>query len=84
MAREAGMSRTHFAEYFGQVTGMTPFRYLAACRMERAGKLLRDTDLPVADIALRCGYRSERAFRETFVQAHQMRPLAFRKARRAH
>lgn len=83
MAREAGMSRTRFAEYFGHVTGTTPFRYLAACRIDRADELLHETDLPIADIALQCGYRSERAFREAFVQAHQMRPLAFRKARRA-
>lgn len=83
MARDAGMSRTAFAEYFGQATGTTPFRYLAACRIDRAGQLLQDTDLPVADIAGRCGYRSERAFRAAFVQARQTRPLAFRKARRA-
>ena len=76
--RDAG-----FAEYFGHVTGTTPFRYLAACRIDRADELLHETDLPIADIALQCGYRSERAFREAFVLAHQMRPLAFRKARRA-
>lgn len=79
MARRAGMSRTRFAEYFGQVTGMTPFRYLAACRMDRAAKLLQETDLPIAEIAMRCGYRSERSFRATFAQAHHLRPLAFRK-----
>lgn len=83
MAKAAGMSRTAFAEVFARATGTTPFRYLTGCRMNAAADLLRNTDLPITDVADRCGYRSERAFRDAFVQAHSMRPLAFRKAQRA-
>ncbi|MEO0031992.1 MAG: hypothetical protein RIS94_1750 [Pseudomonadota bacterium] len=82
MARAAGMSRTRFAEYFGEVTGTTPFRYLAACRVDRACQLLLETDLPVAEIAGAVGYQSERAFRDVFVAARGVRPLAYRKAGR--
>lgn len=81
MALEAGMSRTSFIAHFIARTGMTPFEYLRQCRIEQAAMALQTGMQPVADIAARCGYRSERAFRAAFHRRYGVAPLAFRRLR---
>lgn len=82
MAREAAMSRTRFIQMFGELTGMTPFRFLAACRMDHAAELLRTTRIAIEEIARSSGYRSERAFRAAFLHEFSMTPGMFRDAAR--
>jgi AraC-like DNA-binding protein len=79
MARAAAMSRTSFIQSFGALTGTTPFRFLAACRMDHAADLLRTSGLSVGEIGTLSGYQSQRAFRDAFSQAFGMAPHAFRK-----
>lgn len=66
LARIAGVSPAHFARAFKQAFGVPPHRYLLSCRIERATALLRDTDLPVTDIAFRTGWHSLGSFGRTF------------------
>lgn len=80
MAREAAMSRTSFIQRFAEITGTTPFRFLAACRMDHAADLLKEGRLSVEEIAGLSGYQSPRAFRSAFQQAFGMAPRAFRAA----
>ena len=48
----------------------TPRRYLQELRLHRARILLAETDMPVVDVAIACGYESadnfSKRFRETF------------------
>jgi AraC-like DNA-binding protein len=66
MAREAGMSRTVFADRFSNLVGMTPLAYVTHWRMEQARRDLRTTSLPLIDVAERNGYSSEAAFNRAF------------------
>jgi AraC-like DNA-binding protein len=66
LARESGVSEAHFARSFRQAFGLPPHRYLLTRRIERAAALLRDTDLPVTQIALRTGWNSLGTFGRTF------------------
>ena len=66
LARVSGVSEAHFARSFKQAFGAPPHRYLLTRRIERAKALLRDTDLPILDIALRTGWRSLGTFGRTF------------------
>ena len=66
MAEMASMSRSAFADRFRKIVGLTPGRYLAHWRMQLAIDLLKNSDLPIARIAERCGYQSEVAFRKAF------------------
>jgi AraC-like DNA-binding protein len=79
MAQRTGMSRTSFVERFATLTGTSPFRYLATCRMDHAAQALARGDRPVSEIAGMSGYQSERAFRAAFIRAHGVAPLAYRK-----
>ena len=66
MAEMASLSRSAFADRFRKIVGLTPGRYLTHWRMQVAMDLLRNSELPIARIAERCGYQSEVAFRKAF------------------
>jgi transcriptional regulator GlxA family with amidase domain len=66
LARVSGVSEAHFARSFRDAFGLPPHRYLLARRIERAKALLRDTDLPVTEIALQTGWESLGTFGRTF------------------
>ncbi|WP_187274870.1 MULTISPECIES: AraC family transcriptional regulator [unclassified Methylobacterium] len=81
LAREAGISVHHFGRRFRERTGSTPFAYLTAMRMDAARCLLRTTDLPVADVAVACGYARPAAFAAAFVRHAGATPSAYRDRR---
>jgi transcriptional regulator GlxA family with amidase domain len=66
LARVSGVSEAHFARSFKQAFGVPPHRYLLTRRIERAKALLRDTDLPVTDIAFETGWNSLGTFGRIF------------------
>ena len=66
LARVSGTSEAHFARAFKATFGIPPHRYLLTRRVERAAALLRETELPITDIALRAGWKSLGSFGRTF------------------
>ncbi len=82
MAAAAGLSRSAFAERFRRVMGETPLAYLTRWRMMGAERLLSESALPIAEIAVRSGYRSEAAFGRAFKSFHGTTPAATRRAAR--
>jgi len=74
LAREAGMSRTVFAERFAKLLGKTPMQYLASWRMHLADEMLRVRHSSVAQIAERVGYQTETAFRRAFRRVRGVGP----------
>ena len=66
LARVSGVSEAHFARSFREAFGIPPHRYLLTRRIERATALLRDTDLPIIEIALDAGWNSLGTFGRTF------------------
>jgi AraC-like DNA-binding protein len=65
LAQVSGVSCAHFARSFKQAFGIPPHRYLLTRRIERATALLRDTDLPITDIAFQTGWESLGTFGRT-------------------
>ena len=66
LAQVSGTSEAYFARSFRDAFGVPPHRYLLTRRVERAAALLRDTDLPVTEIALQTGWNSLGTFGRTF------------------
>jgi AraC-like DNA-binding protein len=66
LASVSGVSEAHFARSFKEAFGAPPHRYLLTRRIERAKALLRDTDLPVIEIAFQTGWNSLGTFGRTF------------------
>ena len=66
LAEVSGVSPAHFARAFKTAFGVPPHRYLLTRRIERAAALLRDTDLPVIEIAMATGWNSLGTFGRIF------------------
>ncbi len=66
LAKVSGVSHAHFARSFKDAFGVPPHRYLLTRRIEQAKTLLRDTDLPIIDIAFQTGWQSLGTFGRTF------------------
>ena len=66
LARVSGVSDAHFARSFKEAFGLPPHRYLLTRRIERAKALLRDTDVPITDIAFETGWGSLGTFGRVF------------------
>lgn len=79
LAREAGLSRSRFAELFTARLGMPVARYLAEWRLQKARKLLSETRLSVAEIAHRVGYESLPSFTRRFTRQFGIGPGRFRR-----
>jgi AraC-like DNA-binding protein len=80
LSREAAMSRATFLRRFARGTGMTVGAFLTQARLIAAADLLDSSDLTVAAVALRVGYRSESAFTRAFRSAMGVTPARFRRA----
>ncbi len=83
LAHAVGLSRAAFARRFTAKVGATPLGYLRDVRLERAARLLAETDEPLAAVAARVGYTSEFAFNRAFQRARGVPPGRFRRAARA-
>jgi AraC family transcriptional regulator len=80
IAAAAYLSAFHFARLFKKITGATPHAYLAALRLERARRLLAETDLSITEVGARVGYASQSHFTKVFREATGWTPRAFRQA----
>jgi transcriptional regulator GlxA family with amidase domain len=83
MARHAGYSPRTFARRFRAETGTTPLAWLLSERVLAARRLLEETDLPVEDVARRCGFGTATGLREHFGRACRTTPTAYRASFRA-
>jgi transcriptional regulator GlxA family with amidase domain len=83
LARVSSVSEAHFARSFKDAFGLPPHRYLLTRRIERAKALLRDTDLPILEIALQTGWNSLGTFGRTFRDVTGESPSELRERERA-
>lgn len=83
LAQVSSVSPAHFARSFKLAFGLPPHRYLLTRRIERATALLRDTDLPIIEIALQTGWESLGTFGRTFRDIAGENPGAIRERARA-
>ena len=80
IAAAAYLSEFHFARLFKKITGLTPHGFLAGLRIERARRLLAESDLPIVEVGATVGYASQSHFTKVFREATGLTPRAFRQA----
>ena len=80
MAAHAGVSPRTFARRFRTETGTTPLQWLLGRRVLEARRLLESSDLPVEDVAWRCGFGTAASLREHFRRATATTPTAYRRS----
>lgn len=81
MAEMSGLSAFYLARTFRAAFGDPPHRYVVRRRIARARELLHATDLPLAEVALACGFAHQSHLSQTFKRAVGVSPGAYRKER---
>jgi AraC-like DNA-binding protein len=83
LAREAGLSRSAFADRFTHLIGEPPMRYLARHRMNVAANLLHEGQQNQSNVAYAVGFNSEAAFSRAFKKEFGTPPGSWRKVHAA-
>lgn len=78
LAAEACMSTSSLFKKLKHLVGMGPGEYIMTARLKQAAALLRNTDLPVAEISSRTGFRSPSYFASCFKGNFGITPKLFR------
>jgi AraC family transcriptional regulator len=79
MAAEVDISPLYLARAFKAAVGQSPHQYVLARRIERAKELLRNTDLPVVDVALSSGFSSQSHLSHWFIRQIGVSPAMYRR-----
>jgi AraC family transcriptional regulator len=81
IAATARLSAYHFARQFKAATGLPPYQYVIARRVERARQLLQG-DLSLAEVAAHVGFSDQSQFSHHFKRLVGVTPGQFRKPAR--
>ena len=79
LTARSGVKKTLFLQSFRRVTGTTPKQYILGLRLEYARDLLLETDVPVAQVAERCGFSDSFYFSRCFKNHFSTSPRQYRK-----
>lgn len=79
MAKHIGYSPRSFGRHFREQVGTSPWQWLTRRRVERSRLLLETSDLPISQIAPRCGFESVVAFRRRFRELVHVSPSDYRR-----
>lgn len=81
--RHIGMDRSHFSRMFRSETGSTLREFLITTRMERAHRLIRETDLTMRAVAASVGYRNYASFERRYRASFGLAPSRARTAEKS-
>jgi AraC family L-rhamnose operon regulatory protein RhaS len=82
LARAAGLGVSQFHARFIREVGEPPAEWMRRQRLERAKRLLVDTDTPITALALNLGYPSSQYFATVFRRYTGLTPGAYRRRNR--
>jgi AraC family transcriptional regulator len=80
LAEVAQLNVFHFIRAFKHSTGASPHQFIVFKRIDRARSMLNATELPVAQIALECGFSNQSHFTAAFHRATGVTPAHFRRS----
>ena len=83
VARIATISRRQLERRFEQALGRSMHEEILRCRIDRARRLLSDTDLTLAQVAIASGFRSATYFSVAFAQHSHATPGVYRAGARS-
>lgn len=75
IAEYVGLSRRQIERLFQSQMGRSPARYYLEVRLDRARHLLRQSSMPVVDVAIACGFVSASHFSKCYREMYGKSPL---------
>ena len=79
IAAVCGLNRSYFGKVFRDAVGESPQAYLLHYRMARAAQLLKETRLPIGEIAAQVNYPNQLHFSRAFKSVHGVSPREYRR-----
>ncbi len=78
LAERIAMSERSFARHFVDGVGLAPGHYVRQIRITAARQKLEQTDLPLLQVARRCGFGTPESLRRSFIASLGVTPGAYR------
>lgn len=78
--RNFALSPNNFSQQFKHQFGISPVKYLTSIRIERAKKLLVETQMPVNEVAAQSGFSDISSFQRNFKNSVSVTPTQYRAA----
>jgi AraC-like DNA-binding protein/tetratricopeptide (TPR) repeat protein len=79
IASKLNMSVQTFRRRLMATAGESPKAFISAIQMEKAGKLLTEhPDMPIVDVAFKCGFDEASSFTHTFKRIYGLTPSQYR------
>jgi AraC family transcriptional regulator, regulatory protein of adaptative response / methylated-DNA-[protein]-cysteine methyltransferase len=82
LANRLGVGARHRTRLFARHVGATPIQLAFTARIQRAKRLLDETNLTMTEIALRAGFRGLRRFNSGFTEVYKRPPSLVRRSNR--
>ncbi len=78
LARDVGLSPSHFCSLFHKTSGKTPHQFVLHCRIQHAKTLLAKPSHSILDVALASGFRTHQHFSRIFRRQVGIPPSTYR------
>ena len=79
LAAQCNVSASYLHKLFAEKLGQSPHEVLVNCRIAAAKGLLMNSDRPLSEIAVSCGFNSQAYFSDCFKRRTGMSPGQFRR-----
>ena len=74
----ADLSQFHFSRSFRETTGLPPRKFLMKRRVEKAKRLLAESDLPLVEVGFQTGFKTQSHFTSLFRRLTNVTPRVWR------
>lgn len=79
LAERLGVGSRHLSRLFRQHIGASPLQVARTIRLQKAKRLLDNSELNISNIAFKAGYGSIRQFNDSFLEKYRQSPSQYRK-----
>lgn len=79
LAKQVNMNSQYFCRFFKKSIGRSPMEYINDYRLKQSLRLLKETDWPITEVCLECGYNNLGNFLRSFKKYTDTTPLKYRK-----
>ena len=79
IAEELDISQYYFSHLFRKSTGISPYQYIIRQRVAKVKQMIRDTEMPLTDIAIACGFSSQSQMTMHFRRLNNVTPKSYRR-----
>jgi len=81
LVEKFSMSDRKITQLIKNMTGETFSNYVSQLRIKKAEELIKNTDLPISEVAVRSGYDSSNSLYKAFKKVYGVSPSAYRESR---